>query len=295
MYMAYSNNSNLPRVRRQAVNLVLSGWSTVKVSRHFGFAQSTVVKWCQRASGDRREFIFTESSRPRHHPRELSEKIVRKILEVRKEKDQCAEVIHHRLLQEGTVVSLSSVKRTLKREGVTRFSKWKKWHQYPEKPRAEKPGILVQIDSMQEGRAVEHLRAYAGIDVFSRFGHVEVMERVNAWRSIRFVRAAEKHFPFAVSAVQSDHGSEFSKWFTKQCLAKGIEHHHSRVRTPTDNAYVERFIQTLQVQCLNRIPRSLKAWKKELPEFLHWYNTERPHMALGMRTPAEFLKTIPSY
>jgi transposase InsO family protein len=248
------------------------------------------VKWMARASSDRRFNILTQSSRPHHHPDELPESVIARILEIRKERDQCAEVIHHRLLQEGVLVSLSSVKRTLKREGVTKFSKWKKWHTYPEKPVAERPGVLIQIDTMQDGRAIDHLHAYALIDVCSRWGYAEAVDRISTNRSVRFVETARSLAPFSFAAIQSDHGSEFSKWFTNACVRTGIEHHHSRVRTPTDNAFVERFNQTLQQQCLNRVPRSLRAWRKALPEFLHWYNTERPHMGLGMQTPAEALK-----
>lgn len=273
------------------MNFVRAGHSTREAARHFGYSQGAIVQWMQRAPGNRRLLIPTQSSRPHHHPDELPESIVRRILEIRAERDQCAEVIHHRLLQEGILVSLSSVKRTLQREGVTRFSKWKKWHQYPERPMAEKPGILMQIDTMQDGIPQDRLHAYVLIDVCSRWAYAEATDRISTHRSFRFVEAAQAQAPFSFAAIQSDHGSEFSKWFTKQCLANGLDHHHSRVRTPTDNAFVERFNQTLQRQCLNRIPRSLKAWRKELPEFLHWYNTERPHMGLDMKTPAEVIRS----
>lgn len=289
--MAYSTNPHLPRVRRDAVNFVRNGHSTREAARHFGFSQGAIVQWCKRAPANRRLFIPTTSSRPHHHPDELPREVVRHILAIRKEKDQCAEVIHHRLLKEGVIVSLSSVKRTLKREGVTRFSQWKKWHQYPEQPPPEKPGILVEIDSMQEGVVSEHLRAYALIDVCSRWAYAEATERVSTHKSFSFVAAAATYAPFAFATVQSDHGSEFAKWFTKALLSRDMHHRHTRVRTPTDNAHVERFIQTLQRQCLNRIPRSLRAWRKELPAFLHWYNGERPHMALEMRTPLEVIRS----
>lgn len=289
--MAYSTNPALPKVRRDAVNFVRAGHSTREAARRFGYSQGAIVQWMKRAPASRHMLIPTMSSRPHHHPDELPVQIVSRILTIRQERGQCAEVIHHRLLQDGVVVSLSSVKRALKREGVTRFSGWKKWHQYPERPAPEKPGILIQVDSMQEGMASEHLRAYALIDVCSRWGYAEATDRTSTHRSFQFVEAAQARSPFAFEAVQSDHGAEFSKWFTKQCLHTGLEHHHSRVRTPTDNAYVERFIQTLQQQCLNRVPRSLKSWRKEIPDFLRWYNTERPHMALGMKTPAEVIRS----
>jgi len=41
MYMAYTTNPNLPRVRMDAVRLVRSGWSTRKVARHLGFNQAS--------------------------------------------------------------------------------------------------------------------------------------------------------------------------------------------------------------------------------------------------------------
>lgn len=294
MYMAYINNPHLPRVRAEAVTLVQSGWSIRKVARKYGFSHCAVRLWVKRGveyGKDNQLVIPTRSSRPHHHPHELRPQIVGRILVFRAERNQCAEIIHHRLAKEGTVVSLSSVKRVLHRQGITRFSKWKKWHQYPERPVPRMPGILVQIDSMQDGVAADHLHAYALIDVCSRWGYAEAAERISTYASARFVEAARQRSLFRFATLQSDHGPEFSKWFTKQCARRGIAHRHSRVRMPTDNAHVERFIQTLQRQCLNRIPRSLKAWRKEIPEFLSWYNTERPHMGLNMKTPIEVVRS----
>jgi len=71
----------------------------------------------------------------------------------------------------------------------------------------------------------------------------------------------------------------------------GIHHRHSRVRKPTDNGHIERFIRTLQDECLYRIPRSYRVWKQEIPEYLHYYNTERPHMGLAMKTPLEVVQS----
>lgn len=91
--------------------------------------------------------------------------------------------------------------------------------------------------------------------------------------------------------VQSDHGPEFSKWFTKVVEDKGILHRHSRVRKPTDNGHVERFIQTMQKDCLSRIPRTMKSWQKEIPEFIRYYNFERPHMGLDYKTPMQMVRS----
>ncbi len=296
MYMPYTINPHLPRLRMQAAKLVLErGWSTRQVAHYTGFNQSTIVRWVQKAKRLSSLNIPTESSRPHHHPRELAPEVVSAILEYRTKYRRCAEVIHHLLLKDGLKVSLSSVKRTLKRHHCTRYSRWKKWHQYPERPEVSKPGILVQIDTVLEGQPQDRLCVYALIDVFSRWSYANPTERINTCRSLSFVKEAQRESPFDFSILQSDHGSEFSKYFTKKILAQGLSHRHSRIRTPSDNGHIERFIRTLQEECLYQIPRNLKIWKKEIPKYLHYYNTERPHMALGMKTPLEILKVMRSY
>lgn len=295
MNMPYSNNPNLPQVRMQAVELVkYHHWSIRKTARYLGFSHGAVRLWLNKKPeyGYRGRLVIpTLSSRPHHHPRELSEEIVKRILDLRSERDQCAEILHHRLIKEEILISLSSVKRTLKRNHISRFSKWKKWHEYLPRPLAENPGCLVEIDSVLNGASPDRLCAYALIDVCSRWAFALPSEKINSWRSCAFLEKAKHTSPFAFETVQSDHGSEFSKWFTKQIEHQGILHRHSRVRKPTDNGHVERFIQTLQRECLNRVPRSLKSWQKEIPEFLRYYNYERPHMGLNFKTPMQVVRS----
>ena len=159
----------------------------------------------------------------------------------------------------------------------------------------EKPGWLVEIDAVHEGIPAERLSAYALIDVCSRWAYAEPALAVNCRATSSFMRTAREQAPFSFKTIQTDHGSEFAKWFTKITIHDGLEHRHTRVRTPTDNAHVERFIQTLQKECLHRIPRTMEAWQKEIPEFIQYYNTERPHMGLNFKTPMEIIKAVPSY
>lgn len=288
----YETNLRLPRLRMEAVRRVRGGEGVREVARHFGYSPGAVSKWVRRASAlpSNIHVISTRSSRPLHHPHELPLEVVDRILTLRAERRQCAEILHHRLTGEGIAVSLSSVKRTLKRAGAIYPSPWKKWHTYPPRSLAETPGVLVEIDSMQEGFAHEHLHAYALVDLASRWAHAEAVPRISTHRSLAFVEGARRIAPFPFHTLQSDHGAEFSKWFTKALLSRDMSHRHTRVRTPTDNAHVERFIQTLQRECLRRMPGTLRAWRREIPDFLRYYNEERPHMALGMKTPLETLK-----
>lgn len=289
--MPYTTNPHMPRLRKQAANLVLKeGWSTRQVARYTGFHYSTISRWVDKAKMCHNRNIPTESSRPHSHPQKLSSETVQAILDYRGRYRKCAEVIHYLLLKNGYEVSLSSVKRTLKRHGLTYPSKWKKWHVYPPRPLPENPGILVEIDTVHDGPHQDRLYIYTLLDVCCRWGHAWPVRRISAHHSLRFVRQARSSAPFAFTTLQSDHGPEFPKWFSKQCVAQGLEHRHSRVRTPTDNAHLERFNRTLQQECLTRCPRSLKSWQRAIPEYLHYYNTERPHMGLDMQTPLKVLQ-----
>lgn len=293
--MPYTTNPHLPRVRLQAVELVRQGQSVRAVARHFGFAHNTILNWLKHKPeyGWHGQLVIpTRSCRPNHHPAELKDEVVSFILKLRQERNQCAEILHYRLMSEFNIkVSVSSVKRVLRRYRCSRFSRWKKWHQYPVRPLPQSPGILVEIDSVHEGVPQERLSAYALIDVNSRWAFAKPVLHTNSRSTARFLLEASGQSPFRFKTVQTDHGSEFSKWFTKVAGHHGFARRHSRVRTPTDNGHVERFIRTLQDECLHRIPRDIRVWKKEIPDFIHYYNNERPHMGLNFKTPMQVVRS----
>lgn len=278
----------------QAVRLVRAGQSTRAVARYLGFDHSAVVRWMRRAEGIRPQSptIPTRSSRPHHHPQQLSLDLVRTILSYRDRTRRCAEFLHWLLQRDGLTVSLSSVKRVLRRHGYVNHSKWKKWHPYAPRPAPERPGILVEIDTIHDGQSADRLYIYTLLDVCSRWAFAAVAERITTHRSLRFVEAARATAPFAFQTLQSDHGQEFSKWLTVQLQARSIAHRHCHVRSPAENGHLERFNRTIQDECLRRVPRSLKSYRSAIPEYIRYYNTERPHLGLQMRTP---LQVVTSY
>lgn len=298
MNMSYSLNPNLPKVRADAVKMVRSGKSVREVARHFGYSHSAVVKWCKKVPEHTYQYriIPTESSRPHRHPNELPEELVDRILELRQNTMRGAEFIHLLMNREGIDISLSSVKRTLARHNLTRYSKWKKWHQSTPRPIPEAPGLLVETDTIHDGPCGRQLYVYTLIDVCSRWAYAEASERIKTSDSVAFLNRAIKQAPFTFKTIQTDHGSEFSAWFTKKLLEKELTHRHTRIRTPNDNAHLERFNRTIQEECIFRLPRDLKQWQKELPDYLHYYNFERPHIGIDWLTPGEKLdKVVPRY
>ena len=290
--MAYSKNPNLPRVRGEAVRLLRQGWSTRKVGRHLGFDHSAIVRWREKAKVWGYGPIPTESSAPKHHPNSLSREKVSAIIRERVGRRRCAEHVYHALKNKGVKVSLSSVKRTLDRAHLLKKkSPWKRPHDFTERPEAAFAGALLEVDTIHfilpDG---SRIYVYTIIDLFSRWVYAEVVERIGAEASARFVRRAMKVAPFRFDMIQSDHGSEFSTWFTHSLITLGIKHRHSRVRQKDDQAHIERFNRTIQEECLDRTTHNYSSFKKALPGFLQWYNTERTHMGINYQTPFQMVR-----
>ena len=289
--MPYTTNPHLPKLRMQAVLLVRRGWSIRQTARHFGVQPSTVMRWLRRAPRDGRETIPTKTSRPHHHPRSLSRSVIDEIRTKRLAHHRCAEVIRQELKNDGVVVSLSSVKRTLRREGLLRRrSPWKRLHRSLERPEAVKPGDLVELDTIHiVSRGGERFYVYTLIDVVSRWAYAKTVPRINTHQSLRFLREAQGRAPFTFSTLQSDNGSEFSTTFSER---SSLVHRHSRVRQPNDNGHLERFNRTVQEECLNHVPATLLHYRRALTKYLPYYNTDRLHLGLNLKTP---LQVLPSY
>jgi transposase InsO family protein len=294
--MAYTNNPNLPRVRYEAVRLVRQGWSVRKTARHLGFAHNTVLNWLKQkpeygAYGGL--VIPTLSSRPNTHPRALPSEVVEAILQKRRKRNRCSEVVHQELVKDGIVVSLSSVKRTLKRHGCIRpRSPWKRWHFSDPRPLALNPGDLVEIDTVhivpRRYETYAKFYVYTLLDVFSRWAWAKVYARPNTHNSVYFVKEAQRYAPFSFTYLQTDHGSEFSTWFTENVK---VQHRHSRIRKPNDNSHVERFNRTIQEECLRGLRPEPTAYQEAIREYLPYYNKQRLHLGINYQTPVEVVRS----
>lgn len=274
----------MPRLRARAVNMVLSGKSVSEVARYFGYSKGAVSKWVKKSPTGGVHYIPTGSSRPHHHPRELSEDVVEKIIACKKKYNRCSDVIHQHLINEGIKISLNSVKRKLDYAGlIKKRSPWKRLHKSIKRPEALKPGDLVMVDTIHLMISQkQRIYAYTLIDVYSRWCYAWATDKISAGKSLEFLKRARALADFKFNCIQSDNGSEFSQHFSERIK---ILHRHSRVRKPNDNSYVERFNRTLQEECLDNLPVDVKTFNRALPNWLNYYNTERLHMGIDFKTP----------
>jgi len=291
--MAYTTNPNLPKVRMEAVRLVkYRKWSTRKVARYTGYNQSTIVRWCKKDQTGGWRKIPTESSKPKTSPNALGRTIVSEIITERIGRRRCAEHVHKALEKRGVEVSLSSVKRTLGRCGLTKKrSPWKRPHDSTPRPVALYPGALLQCDTIHiispDG---SRTYIYTLIDLYSRWAYAEVVSKIGANPSVEFVKRAVRQSSFKFEMIQTDNGSEFSMWCTHGWLQLGIRHRHGRVRKSNDQAHVERFNRTIQEECLDRTAHTIQNFRLEIDKYLEYYNNERTHMGINYLTPCEMMQ-----
>lgn len=286
--MAYTTNPKLPRLRAQAVDMVRQGKTVTEVARYFGYSKGAVSKWCKKCPVNGAWVIPTESSRPKSHPNQISKEVMNKIRNIRIALGgRCAEVIKKHLEDEGVKLHRITVQRVLDRIGLTKKRKWKHWHTPISRPDIVKPGDLVQIDTihlMVDSRL--RIYIYTLIDVYSRFAYAWATERLNTRMSIKFLRLAQQKATFTFKCIQTDNGSEFSQHFTERIK---ITHRHSRVRRPNDNAHLERFNRTIQQELIRNLPVNTKVINRFIPAYLDYYNNQRYHLGINLKTPSEVI------
>lgn len=296
--MAYTSSPYAAKARFEAARLVVKGGlKKAAVARMYGVERATITKWVSRFPKDLSHsphFISTLSSTPNSHPKQTPEEMVDRIIELRKRYKRCAPVIHAHLISEGYSISIRTVGRVLKREGLIRRKKQSRFLKsiYP-RPEANLPGDLVQMDTIHLMRKDgSRYYLYTLIDVYSRSAYVEYHTRLRQGISYQVVKNAQKYLRFNFKMIQTDHGSEFGNGFTYLLQRSRIKLRHSRIRKPNDNAHIERFNRTIQEECFNFLPPKEKNIEKELKTYLEYYNRERLHLSLNLQTPTQFVSKV---
>ena len=92
--------------------------------------------------------------------------------------------------------------------------------------------------------------------------------------------------------TRCDNGPEFrASSFVKISKAKRIKIHYIDPGKPFQNGFSESFIGKFRDECLAGYEyRNLKEAREKICEWFRFYNEERPHSALGYRTPTEFYR-----
>ena len=150
-------------------------------------------------------------------------------------------------------------------------------------------------DQLASGRK---LRVLTIVDTWSRFS--PAVDPRFSYRAEDLVSTldrvcADVGFP---KTIRVDQGSEFiSRDLDLWAYLNGVTLDFSRPGKPTDNAFIEAFNGRFRVECLNQHWfMSLEDARQKMEAWRRYYNEERPHGAIGQKTPITLLRSdgIPS-
>lgn len=293
--MSYSSNPYAAKARFEAAKLVVKqGLRASQVAKMYGVHRSTIGKWVKRFPRRLNQyghFISTLSSAAKYHPNQLPDEVINKVVNLRIKLHRCAPVIHAHLVNQGINISLSSVGRILKRQGLIRKKKQSTYLKslYP-RPPVDSPGSLVQMDTIHFVRGDgSRFYIYTLIDVYSRLAYAEYHLKLSQDIAFKVIRNAQKYLKFNFSMIQTDHGPEFRSRFLFLLSQLDIKLRHSRIRKPNDNAHIERFNRTIQEECFNGVFPKESTSQEEIRKYLEYYNNFRLHLSLNLLTPSQFV------
>lgn len=314
--MAYYRGKDVEKSRGNAMQeVILEKRSIAQVARRFGKNRSTIYRWIKKWRMQQnvllenpgrpsrtlgRVFrwqsvkwnIPTLSSAPKTHPNALNADIVSAILRIRQHRYECAEIIHYKLAKEGINISLSSIKRVIKRNELWRKKRRYRWNE--KRPLPTAPGELIQTDTVHYVNPLNHSKMYiyTVIDLYTRMAYAKISPNLSEKGAAETIFEAQKFMSFPFKMVQSDNGAEFQNHFQGRLNSKGIKTRHSRVRHPNDDAHIERFNRTLRKECIGQYNpnKNINFIDHKLNRFIRYYNYDRIHLGIGLKTPYEVLQ-----
>jgi putative transposase len=130
------------------------------------------------------------------------------------------------------------------------------------------------------------------IDGYSRFiVHHELRAAMEEKDVELVVQRALDRFPSQRPRVISDRGTQFiAKDFKKFIRYAGLNHTFTSVGYPQSNGKIERFFRTVKSSCIRRQSfLSVEDARKQISEYVCYYNQKRLHSSIGYVTPFDKL------
>ena len=143
-------------------------------------------------------------------------------------------------------------------------------------------------------RFIEGYRRYVitFTDLCSRFSLAWATKSHGSLAAKEFLHIVCELFPYPLTYVLTDNGSEFMKHFDQELRRLHKVHWHTYPKTPRMNAHAERFNRTIQEEFLLYHEELLvdpKQFNRPLIPWLLWFNADRPHWSLNLKSPVQFL------
>jgi len=171
----------------------------------------------------------------------------------------------------------------------------RKKHEFAKKIRvnqAPRPqaGGYIQADTVET--IINDVRRYtiSFIDVKLKVGHSKTFTGKLARYALEVFQEFQLLSPVAIHTIQTDNGSEFAGEFDQYVKRHKLKHLWTYPNCPKINSVIERYNRSLQEEWLYTYLDEIDdtaQFNKRLREYLYFYNNQRVHEGLGLKTPAE--------
>ena len=286
--------------------------SVSEAARAAGVSEKTCRKWVRRFEAEGATGLFDRSSAPKTVANRIDERRVEAITALRRLRFTGPEIA------ETLEMPISTVSGILARLGMGKLGRL--GFEPAVRYERERPGELIHIDVKKLGRIQGgagkrvtgiarntrlaktdksgRRRQYIGwdavhiaIDDCTRLAYAEVLADDKAQTAIGFLRRAITFFHrhgIQVQGVLTDNGAAYiSTLHAVACRALGLRHLRTRPYRPQTNGKAERFIRTLLGGWAYSGATYASSAERTaaLNGWLHYYNHQRRHSALGHKPP----------
>jgi transposase InsO family protein len=296
--------------RQLLVARVQAGWPAAHVAEQLGISRATAYKWIRRHRTEGPAGLIDRSSRPRRSPRQLSSATEAEILAARARwrygPDRLGPLLGR---------PPSTVHRVLARRGLSRLRDADRVTVAPIRYVACHPGALIHQDHKKlgripdgggwrvrgrraethsQGRGYDHLEVI--VDDASRYAVViEVPDETSASAigALEIAAAEFTRLGVRIDRVLTDNGTAYKAQYDAAVVTLGARHKRTRPYRPQTNGKAERFIKTLLAEwAYGRAYATNDERSTALPPFVDFYNRQRPHTAIGGRSPLDVVNNV---
>lgn len=274
---------------------------------YYGIERSVYYYWHKRwlESGKNIKSLYDKPKTRKTFPRILNDSQIDLILKLRKETKGGKHTISFLLGRDYGIRGISEwiINETLRGKDLLkkRHKKRNRVKSYDTYPYYQ--GEEGQLD-------VKHYKRlsyqYSLLDMATRIKFKMIFPGAYPENSVIFIKQAKRFFEpvFFFKNIRTDQGTEFTYSmfahvrkphpFEEWLKENGVIHKIFRAQ-PQRNGRVEKSHRTDKYMMRGVDWGNLKLMRKETKKDCLYYNTKRPHYALGMKTPIEYLQSIKGY
>ena len=274
------------------------------------YGKRTLERWVANYKESSEAGLEPKSTRPKTNPRETPIRIKERIIEIRKDKNQCALKTMWDLRDEGINVHFNTIQKIIKVEGLTKKYRTRKINYgYVRMPL--KKGEMVEIDVKFVPDKINGVRYYqfTAIDCASRWRYLQIYREIDTTSALAFVKELISVAPFTILAFKTDNASIFTNRYVGYdrstdptnprlhafdilCNELGMPHYLIDPGKPAQNGRVERSHRTDQQTFYDKSEfKSFEELKYKLRLWNMYYNDTK-HCSLNGKTPNQMLKIL---